>query len=379
MLLLALAALPLALAAHGQPAATNASVIVLFLPFAAVGVLIAYRQPRNSIGWILVTLALTVTLATDASVYAVLVYRVGDHGLPLGRLAVALAPSWIPVLALLPLPVMLFPDGRIPGGRWRWCFWAYVVVVGTFLVVNAIPDSTAFTDHRLIVGSNGEAAALTAPSSRAAAILTGVIVGAYVAVFLAAAARQIDRYRRASGDERQQLKWFLTGGTVAVVGVLLASVVGGPASPAFVAVSALPLGIGMGVLKYRLYDVDRLISRTLSYLIVTGLLAGVFVGLVVLATDVLPFSSPVAVAASTLAAAALFNPLRLRVQRLVDRRFNRAHYDADSILDGFTTRLREAVEVETVRAELLAAVGRAVEPAHASVWICTPASRTITP
>ena len=132
---------------------------------------------------------------------------------------------------------------------------------------------------------------------------------------------------------------------------------------------ALPVGIGIGILKYRLYDIDRLISRTLSYATVTALLAGVFVGIVVLTTDVLPFSSPVGVAASTLAAAALFNPLRKRVQHLVDRRFNRARYDAEAIVAAFTLRLRDAVDLDTVRHELLHAVDRAFEPTHASVWI----------
>ena len=143
----------------------------------------------------------------------------------------------------------------------------------------------------------------------------------------------------------------------------------------FISVVALPVGIGVGILKYRLYDIDRLISRTLSYLIITGLLAGVFVGIVALATDVLPFSSPVGVAASTLAAAALFNPLRLRVQRLVDRRFNRARYDAEAIVAAFTLRLRDAVDLDTVRGELLAAVHGAVQPVHATVWIRPPDSR----
>ena len=136
------------------------------------------------------------------------------------------------------------------------------------------------------------------------------------------------------------------------------------------------MSLGIGILKYRLYDIDRLISRTLSYLIITGLLAGVFIAIVALATDVLPFSSPVGVAASTLAAAALFNPLRLRVQRLVDRRFNRARYDAEAIIAGFTLRLREAVDLDTVRSELLRAVNGAVQPAHASLWIKPPDPRS---
>jgi hypothetical protein len=131
----------------------------------------------------------------------------------------------------------------------------------------------------------------------------------------------------------------------------------------------LPITIGVGILKYRLYDIDRLISRTLSYAVVTGLVVGVYVGFVTLVTKVLGFSSPVAVAASTLAAVALFNPLRVRVQRVVDRRFNRARYDAEATVASFTARLRDAIDLETVRTELLEVVNRSVEPAHASVWI----------
>jgi hypothetical protein len=139
--------------------------------------------------------------------------------------------------------------------------------------------------------------------------------------------------------------------------------------------SALPVGIGVGILKYRLYEIDRLVSRTLAYAILTATLAGVFLGIIGLATDILPFSSPVAVAASTLAVAALFNPLRRRVQHRVDRRFNRARYDAEATVATFSGRLRNATELDSVRHELLRAVAGAVEPAHASVWIRPPSSR----
>jgi hypothetical protein len=136
-----------------------------------------------------------------------------------------------------------------------------------------------------------------------------------------------------------------------------------------IGIAALPVGIGVGILKYRLYDIDRIISRTLAYAIVTGLLVGVYAGLVLLATRVLPLSSPVAVAASTLAAAALFNPLRRRVQQAVDRRFNRARYDADQTVAAFAARLKDAVDLDTVRDDLAGAVHQALEPAHVSVWI----------
>jgi hypothetical protein len=134
-------------------------------------------------------------------------------------------------------------------------------------------------------------------------------------------------------------------------------------------IAALPVSMGIAILKYRLYDIDRIISRTLAYAVVTGLLVGAYAGLVLLATRVLAFSSTIAVAASTLAAAALFNPLRRRVQRVVDRRFNRARYDADQTVAAFAARLKDAIELDSVRDDLAAVVHKALEPAHISMWI----------
>jgi hypothetical protein len=136
-----------------------------------------------------------------------------------------------------------------------------------------------------------------------------------------------------------------------------------------IGVAALPVGIGVGILKYRLYDIDRLISRTLSYAVVTGLLIAVYVGMIGLTTRVIPLSSSVGVAASTLAAVALFTPMRRLVQRRVDRRFNRASYDAAGTVSAFSARLRDAVQLETVRTDLLTLVNAAVEPAHVALWI----------
>jgi hypothetical protein len=163
-------------------------------------------------------------------------------------------------------------------------------------------------------------------------------------------------------------------GVTAVVGTLAS------ASPAvqavldvvFIGVAALPVCIGVAILKYRLYDIDRIISRTLAYAIVTGLLIGLYAGLVLLATRVLPLSSPVAVAGSTLAAAALFNPLRRRVQQVVDRRFNRARYNADNIVAAFAARLKDAVDLDTVRDDLGSVVHQTLEPANVSVWLSKP-------
>jgi hypothetical protein len=201
-----------------------------------------------------------------------------------------------------------------------------------------------------------------------------------VAFWLAFAARLLLSWRRASIVRRQQLKWLLTGCAIALAtGVI--SVVSGlfPQTPAAVQAAAdlisdlgfaaLAVCVGMAILRYRLYDIDRIISRTLAYAIVTGLLVGLYAGLVLLATRVLSFHTPVAVAASTLAAAALFNPLRQRVQRAVDRRFNRARYDADQTVATFAARLKDAVDLDSVRDDLAAVVDQALEPAHVSVWI----------
>ena len=198
-----------------------------------------------------------------------------------------------------------------------------------------------------------------------------------VVSWVASLAGQAVSYRRSSGERRQQLKWLLAGAAGGLAGLLLTFASVGAHGPVRLVAAlisaagllALPVCMGVAILRYRLYDIDRLISRTLGYALVTGLLVGVYAGLVLLATQVLRFSSTWAVAASTLAAAALFAPVRRRVQRVVDRRFNRARYDADAAVAAFAGRLKDAVDLDTVRAELLAVAGATLEPGHASVWL----------
>ena len=201
-------------------------------------------------------------------------------------------------------------------------------------------------------------------------VLPFLVLVTLAVTWLAAIGRQVASWRRSSGERRQQLKWLMSGGVVfgaAVVPALASSsVLWELAAFAF---AALPVSIGVAILKYRLYDIDRIISRTLAYALVTGLLVGVYAGLVLLATQGLRFSSPVAVAASTLAAAALFSPVRRRVQRTVDRRFNRARYDADAAVEAFASRLAGAVALPQVRADLIAVAAAALEPAHLAVWL----------
>jgi hypothetical protein len=193
---------------------------------------------------------------------------------------------------------------------------------------------------------------------------------------------QVPSYRRSADQRRQQLKWLYGGGAVFLVSVLLGIFIvplalgdaAGYGPPVVndlldLGAAALPVCIGVAVLKYRLYAIDRIISRVISYAIITAVLAGVFTGLVILATDVLPVKTPVAVAASTLVAAALFNPLRRRVQRAVDRRFNRARYNAEAVVAAFTMRLRQTVDLDTVQDDLTATIQQAFQPPHISVWL----------
>jgi hypothetical protein len=206
--------------------------------------------------------------------------------------------------------------------------------------------------------------------------LQGVLLFPYLAFCALSVVRLVLGFRRSAGTERQQWKWLLSGGAVGIAGLVVAlelgsssGVVGTVASTGFLFVVALPVSMGVAILRYRLYEIDRLVSRTLSYAILTGLLIAVYFSVVTLATRALPLSSPVAVAASTLAAAALFSPLRNRIQHMVDRRFNRARYDAEEVVDAFTRTLRDAIELDTVSGRLADVVERTVHPAHVSLWI----------
>jgi hypothetical protein len=259
---------------------------------------------------------------------------------------------------------MLFPDGRLESRRWRWALWVYLAVCSLLLFSTAIADAGAFTYRHIQVDSTGE---LTAYNQNAGHNLAAALFPTYAVLAFAFVIRQLVAYRRAKAERREQLKWLMAGSTIGIVAIASTLTIG-PGS-GFIGIIALPVGIGIGILKYRLYDIDRLISRTLSYAIVTGLLVGIYIGLVTLATRALPLSSPIGVAASTLTVAALFTPLRRRAQHLVDRRFNRARYDADATVAAFASRLRDEVDLERVQCDLLDVVRRSVEPSHVAVWV----------
>jgi hypothetical protein len=257
---------------------------------------------------------------------------------------------------------LLFPDGRPPSPRWRPVVWAAVIAGLAEMACSAISDvnfSSNFPRLR-------DPVTVVAPLGAAYNLVT--LLGPLV--FLVGAVSMVVRFRRSGQEERLQLKWFMYASAVSAVGIFAASeLTSNPLPEVEIIVPLIPAAVGIAILKYRLYEIDRLISRTLSYVVVTGLLIGVYAGLVILATQVFQARTPVAVAASTLAAAALFSPLRRRVQRVVDRRFNRVRYDADQTVAALATRLRDAVDLDTVRTDLLTVVNSAVEPAHISVWI----------
>jgi hypothetical protein len=355
--------------------------IVLGPVFGVVGFVVAWRRPRNPLGWLMLGAVAFLVLSGDAGSYVVADYRLRHGGLPLGWVAVLLQPCWAPAIALFGLTVLLFPDGRLPSPRWRWMLWVYVAIAAAWIGGAVYLSAGAIIGHNVQVDSSGNLLILDNPAGSSAwwGAVETVFFPVLGVFWLASVVGQALSYRRSSGERRLQLKWLVGGSAVAVVGGALgvplsdspSGVLHIVGSIGIVAVLALPVSMGVAILKYRLYDIDRLISRTLAYAIVTGLLVGVYAGVVALA-GAASFSSPVEVAAATLAAAALFNPLRRRVQKIVDRRFNRARYNADQTVAAFAARLQDTVDLDSVRADLAGVVQQALEPAHVSLWISPP-------
>jgi hypothetical protein len=248
--------------------------------------------------------------------------------------------------------------------------WAYLAITGAAVLATVIAAVGIAIGHHVVVDKNGNLVSLGRDGT---AWLTPVETAFFIAVavfWMAAVGRQALAWRGSAGERRQQLKWLASGAAICgVSGIWAVATNSALWQVLILGFAALPLSIGIGILKYRLFEIDRIISRTLAYAIVTGLLVGVYAGLVLLATRVLSVHTPVAVAAATLAAAALFSPVRRRVQRIVDRRFNRARYDADRTLGAFSGRLTEALDLDAVSDDLAATVQAVLAPAHVSVWL----------
>ena len=352
--------------------------LVIGVPSTAIGFLVARRQPRNPLGWLFLVIAIFLFVPTVGGDYAYLNYELGHH-LPFAAAGLAVDGLWSEGLALFIVVILLFPDGRLPSRLWRWALGVWFAAFAVLLIGLAVATGGALAAHPVRVDTTGGLTAVDNPTGWFAVIIHGSLI-VLLALSVSFIGRQVLSWRRSSGERRQQLKWLASGAAVSIVGLVFAVIFATSSGSvttvaqwigtiAWFGLAALPVSIGVAILRYRLYDIDRIISRTLAYALVTGLLVGVFAGLVLLTTDVLSLSSPVAVAASTLAAAALFNPLRQRVQRVVDRRFNRTRYNADRTVAAFAAGLKDAVDVTAVRDDLTSVVQQTLEPAHISLWI----------
>jgi hypothetical protein len=363
----------------GRWRASTAGPVADVAALCVVGAVIAWHRPGNPLGWILLGAGGSQVLSADSGSYSVLDYRMHHGALPFGPVAVLLQPAWAVTFTLLGLIILLYPDGRLPSPRWRFMLWPYLALAGLYLGGALVIAADAIAGHQVHVDAGGTLSVFDHPAGGTAwwGVAQALFFLAFAASWLTWLARQAFAYRHSAGERRLQLKWLLSGAAAAIilaVGGFVVSItvpaLNGIGSIAITfGILALPVSLGLGILKFRLYDIDRIISRALAYAIVTGLLVGVYAGLVLLATQVLAIKSPVAVAASTLAVAALFNPLRHRVQRAVDRRFNRARYDADQTVAAFAARLKDAVDLDSVRDDLASVVAKALEPAHVSIWM----------
>jgi hypothetical protein len=358
--------------ANGTFQQDPAGFVVLVLGFGAflvVGALVVAHRPSNSIGWIFSAVGLlpiTGALAAEYATYA-LVTRPGS--LPGAILAAWYASwPWYPALALaLVFGPLLFPTGRLLSPRWRPAAWLAGAATATFTVLAALqPDLDPVAD-RVIANPIGVAGVENPEESAVGVTLLSLVFLVAVVGFVSL----VLRFRRSQGEERQQLKWFTYAGALlplAVLGDFLPAPLGNFAFA--VPIVFLPVAAGIAVLRYRLYDIDRLINRTLVYGLLTVLLGlGYAASVVVLGQLFGQDRSNLVVAGATLAAAALFQPLRRRIQELVDRRFNRRRYDASRTVEAFGARLRDDVDLDTLTGELLAVVDQTMQPITASLWL----------
>jgi hypothetical protein len=350
-----------------------------------IGAVVAARRWENPIGWMLVAMGVLQAMSVLVLEYAELALIV-QPGLWPGGVAAGWLGSWVgqsPVLGLLSFVVLIFPSGRLLSRKWRWV----AVSLGSGLALGAV--STALAPGNLKMGNY-----LLPADNPLGVDWLGPVLGVVglIAPFLftlPSIVAVVLRFRRSRGVERQQMKLLVVGALAFPIGIWLANQrvnVPDELKPLFpgdllfgLSVSSMPIAIGLAVLRYRLYDIDLIIRRTLVYSGLTALLALLYWTSVVVLQQVLrPLTqgSDLAIVGSTLAVAALFQPLRHRIQQTVDRRFYRQRYDAARTLEAFSSRLREQIELDSLGAELLAVVDQAMQPRRLSLWLRPPAERT---
>jgi hypothetical protein len=340
------------------------------------GAVLASRRPRHPVGWLLLALGLSLAWGGVAPAYAAYGLLARPGALPAGP---AVARYWpitiVTAQTALSFVLLLTPTGSLPSPRWRW--WARLTVAAAVVLVVALAVARGPLDPRYqVLGGpfdlRGQGGMLLVVNQLALAVTTlAVVVGAGSLVV---------RFRRAGGVERQQLRWVASAAALAVVGAVVA--LGGLAVGATAVVNwtiggcfaVLPVALGAAILRYRLYDLDHIISRTLAYGLLTLLLGGGYAAVVLGLGQLLGRDSSLVVAAATLAVAALFQPARRRTQQAVDRRFNRRRHDAARIIEAFGARLRDQVDLDALHGELLAVADQTMQPAQVSLWLRPPGS-----
>ena len=349
---------------------------------ATVGAVLASRRPRHPVGWLLLVVGLSGQFSNLASDYVHYGVMVRPGGLPAsGYLTGFYNSGTVVMVTCIGFVVLLTPTGSLPTPRWRW--WARIQVSATVLLVVA----AALTPHPLEPEDPTFESPLAAPAALSDLLAVAGVFGVVTLLggLLAAAVSLVVRFRRARGLEHQQLRWLALAAALSAVALLVAvatAVLGGPLGAVLVAagisVALLPLATGAAILRYRLYDLDRIVSRTLAYGLLTLLLGGGYAVVVLGLGQLLGRDSSLVVAAATLAVAALFQPVRRRIQQGVDRRFNRRRHDAAQTIASFSARLRDQVDLTTLTGELLAVVDQTMQPTRASLWLRPQGAATAT-
>jgi hypothetical protein len=366
----------------GQEPGFVVALVVAFTAFMVVGAVIVAHRPSNAIGWIFSAVGLLAATGSLAIEYATYAYVTRPGSLPGAILAAWYhQPFWNPMLVLILIYTpLLFPAGRLLSARWRPVVVVAAAAGAAITVLQALQPTITLQNRTYTVGNPIGVAG--APKLAGGAV-GGVLFGMILICGAAAFASIMLRFRRSRGVERQQLKWF----TYAVVLMILAQQLNdylfsgvGVVNVVFgLSIALVPIAAGIAILRYRLYDIDRLINRTLVYGLLTALLGGIYGGTVLVLGQVFggvgqdPPSW--AVAGATLAVAALFQPARRRIQAVVDRRFNRRKYNAAKTVEAFSLRLRDEVDLDALSAELLAVADQTMQPTTASLWLRQPARR----
>ena len=335
-----------------------------FAAYPTVGALVASRRPKNIIGWLLCVVGLAITSSIFTEEYASYAQQMKPGSLPGAEVATYLSNINPGVFLAIFVP-LLFPDGRLPSRHWRPVVW----LLGAGIGVNVV--GAPFEP--------GGADPLGGELPRSVYDALFILESGFFMVGIGGAVASVAfRLWRAEREERQQIKWLLYAVSVMVVGVMGAAILPSPSSDVFWSVTllgfaAMPVAVGVAVLRYRLYEIDLIINRTLVYGSLTAVLIAVYVGSVVLLRGlVFGFtgqSSQLAIVASTLVVAALFNPLRRRIQSFIDRRFYRRKYDAKKTLEDFSAKLRDETDLGALSDDLVEVVRETMQPAHASLWL----------